>query len=282
LRVREDRVHPHKDDKILTAWNGLTIRAMATAYQATGEEKYLKAAHEAANFIKRNLYKDGRLLARFREGEGRFAARLEDYAFLIQGLIDLYQCDFQKEWIEWAQELQEIQNEIFWDGDNEAYFFTDGEDASLLFRSKEGMDGALPNANGVSVYNLLRLHDLLVLPEYRVRAEKIFQVFSRLFSEHPQAFSQMTLAYDYFTGDPYEVALLTAGSNEEAKTFIEKIHRGFFPNLVLAVGREGDCIPKLLADRKTLEGKPTLYLCQNQICEAPTNDLESGFALLDK
>jgi uncharacterized protein YyaL (SSP411 family) len=279
--VREKRVHPHKDDKVLTAWNGLMIRTMAKAYQVTGEVRYLTAAHASAQFIRNKLFKNGRLLARFRDGESRFDARLEDYAFLIDGLIELYQSDFRPEILAWAAELQKIQDQLFWD-DQGGYFFTDGQDPSLLVRSKEGMDGALPNGNAVSILNLLRLEGLLFEPSYRDRAEKTFAAFAGLFSEYPQAFAQMAIAYDYYSEGATEVALITSKGDPSATNFIREIQQGFFPNKVLAWGSPGVVEPKLLAGRKILQDKPTLYLCQQQTCDSPTTDLKEGKTQLEK
>jgi len=188
LKIRAKRIPPHKDDKILTAWNGLMIRAMALGYQVLGEERYLKAAHGAAEFIKAKLFDSGQkppLQARYRDGEARFAARLEDGAFLIQGLIDLYQCDFKPEVLNWAVQLQAIQDQLFWDDTRGAYYFTDGQDPSLLLRTKEGMDGAVPNANGVSAANLLRLYDLDSKAEYLNRAQEIFSCYAKMLAENP-------------------------------------------------------------------------------------------------
>lgn len=276
LKVREVRVHPYKDDKILTGWNGLMIRAMAMAFQVTGEQKYLEAAHRAREFIHQNLFKEGGLLARYRDGEGRFAARLEDYAFLIQGLIDLYQCDFNGEVLKWAGELQGIQDEIFWDNNEGAYFFTDGKDPSLLLRSKEGMDGALPNANGVSAHNLLRLHDFYLEPEFLSKAEKIFQVFSVMATQHPHAFAQMIIAYDYYSDSSKEVAIIENPQDGLGNEFLQKLREEFYPNLVLAKAEGEVSFPKLLSDRKALGGSTTFYICQDNTCNAPTGKVDEA------
>ena len=130
LRVREKRERPFKDDKVLTAWNGLMISALAKAAQVLQDEEYLKAAQNSAKFIKENLYEKGRLGRRFREGEAKFTASLDDYAYLIQGLVDLYESDFDEQWLSWANELQKKQDEIFWDKKTGGYYFS--EEGSLL------------------------------------------------------------------------------------------------------------------------------------------------------
>ncbi|MFO1462401.1 MAG: thioredoxin domain-containing protein [bacterium] len=268
FQIREARVHPHKDDKILTAWNGLMIRAMALGYQVLGEEKYLQAAHRAVGFLSSKLQRGGELLARYRDGEGRFAARLDDYAYLIQGLIDLYQSDFRPEVLRWALELQGRQNEKFWDAEGGAYFFTDGSDPSLLVRGKEGMDGALPNANGVSAANLLRLYDLTADFAHRERALKVLEVFAPTAFEYPSAFGTLLLAYDYLTDGATELAVL-AGGEGQGEAFLRALRADFHPNLVVAYSRAEADFPPLLQGRVLKEGRSTFYLCRNQTCEAP-------------
>lgn len=300
--VREKRIHPHKDDKILTGWNGLMIRAMAKAYQVLREEKYLIAAHQAVKFLQKNLVKEGKLLARYREGESRFAARLEDYAYLIQALMELYQCDFQPEVLQWAEELQAWQQEKFWDQsipqNSGAYFYTDGEDKNLLLRSKEGMDGALPNANGVSAENLLKLFALSWKPEYKDWAQQILAYFSRPLSEYPHVFAALMTAYELDSAQTQELAILTPfpitseGSKAETKSgdsalqalqeILSKLFQSFRPHLMVAVAREGREYPKLVADKKCLQGEMTYYLCQAQSCEAPTRDFTQLRESLEK
>ncbi len=277
--LREKRIHPHKDDKILTAWNGLMIRAMALGYQVLGDDKYLRAAQRAAAFLKTRLWPSGQLLARYREGDARFVARLEDYAFLIQALVDLYQCDFNTDMLRWALELQQAQDKKFWDEKNGGYFHTDGTDHHLLVRTKEGMDGALPNANGVSALNLLRLSDLNFDAGLRQRAERTFQAFSKLLMEYSHAFSQMMIALDYYTDSAKEVAVVQ-GADSVAEGFLKKARLEFLPNQVLAVGPENSDFPELLKGKTLLQGKSAFYICQERSCEAPTPDSEIALQAL--
>ncbi len=278
FQYRERRIHPHKDDKVLTSWNGLMIRAMALGYQVLGEKKYLHAARAAADFLKEKLYSPSGLLARYRDGESRFAARLEDYAFLIQALIELYFCDFDESTLRWALALQTYQDQKFWDEVHGAYFSTDGQDPSLLIRNKEGMDGALPNANGVAAHNLLRLFQLQGEEFFKQRAQKIFEVFSPLLSQYPQAFSQMVMAYDLWDQGGQELALLAVRQDAEAQSLIRDIRQGFHPYLALAWGQEGDGFPALLKERQSIEGKRAFYFCRQQSCELPC---EEGKAVLN-
>ncbi|MFO1519915.1 MAG: thioredoxin domain-containing protein [bacterium] len=274
--LREKRIHPHKDDKILTAWNGLMISAMAKGYQVLGDERYLKAAHDAAAFIRKNLYQNAKLLARYREGEGRFAAYLDDYAYLIQGLIDLYECDFDAEILKWAITLQDKQKELFWDAQNGGCFFSDGSDPSLLVRTKEGTDGAIPNGNAVTALNLLRLHDLTLQASYREDALATFQAFSALLKDYPHAFAQMLIALDYLTDSSKEVAILTSSKDGGALNFLKNLRRRFNPNVTLAAGSEGSDFPELLKGKTLLEGKTAFYVCEAKTCQKPTFEGEDA------
>ena len=159
MMARRQRSAPLKDDKILTAWNGLMIAAMAKAYQVLGEEIYLQAAQQGARFLKQNLMKNGKLLRRYRGGEVAFSGYLGDYAYLIAGLLALYEADFDPAWANWARDLQAKQHEIFWDDQLGAYYYSRADDPNLIRRSVDFNDGALPNSNAVSALNLLKLHD---------------------------------------------------------------------------------------------------------------------------
>jgi uncharacterized protein YyaL (SSP411 family) len=158
--AREKREHPFKDDKIITAWNGLMLGSLAQAHQVLGDPKYLKAAQNAARFLKSHLYKNDKLLRRFRQGEARHPGGLDDYAYLIQGLITLYETDFDEHWIEWATILQKKQDELFWDSKAGGYYLSEKNANFLPVRKKEFADGARPNSNAVTVLNLLRLYNL--------------------------------------------------------------------------------------------------------------------------
>ncbi len=282
LKVRESRVHPHKDDKILSSWNGLMIRAMAKAYRVTGEKSYLMAATKAAEFIQRNLWVSGELLARYRDKEAKFSARLEDYAYLIEGLLDLYACDYSPSTLEFALKLQETQIEKFWDAARGAFYFTDGQDPNLLVRTMEGMDGALPNANGVSALNLLRFGELDLRENWHEDGLKVLRAFSRLVVEYPTAFAQILLAYDYLLGPSPTWALVTDGKIADLQPWLQKVGETFSPRLTLAIGKPGENRPAILRGKLAPTGQPTLYWCEGQSCEAPTQDLDSCLGRLQE
>ena len=189
--ARAKRTPPHKDDKILTAWNGLMIAAMAQGAKILGEDKYLKAAQKAADFIRAKLYKDNQLLRRFRDGETKYSGTLEDYAFLIFGLLELGG-------IEWAKELQAKQDALFWDEDDGGYFFTSKEEAHVIIRKKEYNDGALPSGNAVSAGNLLKLFQKTCKEQYRKKLEILLQNAKGRALAYPAGFASLLIADDNY------------------------------------------------------------------------------------
>ena len=189
--ARAKRTPPHKDDKILTAWNGLMIAAMAQGAKILGEDKYLKAAQKAADFIRAKLYKDNQLLRRFRDGETKYSGTLEDYAFLIFGLLELGG-------IEWAKELQAKQDALFWDEDDGGYFFTSKEEPHLIVRKKEYNDGALPSGNAVSAGNLLQLFRKTCDEKYRKKLEILLQNAKGRALAYPAGFASLLIADDNY------------------------------------------------------------------------------------
>ncbi len=277
LNVRNQREHPFKDDKILTAWNGLMITAMAKGYQVTGEEKYLIAANKAATFIKKHLVKNDSLLRRYRDGEAKFNAYLEDYAYLIEGLIELYQTDFNPETIEWAIDLQKIQNELFWDKKDFGYFFSkEVDDKSLISRKKSFYDGATPSPNGISALNLQKLYLLTFNEEFNEYANNLFATTSNDLVKAPIAFASLATALDFKLGKPKEIVIVGDINSGTTKDVIKLLADNFIPNKILAVG-----LPLPLEDSNGLaafRGKPlkdnktTIYVCELGACKLPTTE----------
>jgi len=277
LAARARRVRPHLDDKVLTSWNGLMISAMARAYQAFGEPRYLQAAQKAAHFVLNRLRApDGRLLRRWREGEARFPGYVDDYAFFIDGLIELYQSDFDRKWIDEAARLQQIQDGIYQDKERGGYFFTDGSDKSLLKRGREFFDDVRPNS--VSALNLLRLSDLLGEPSLRTEASRIFAAAAGTVSSSPSAFPQLLMALDYSLERSKEIAIVGERGNPETLALVAALRGGYNPNKVIALGTGATAeepIP-LLRNKPLVRGRPTAYVCEKGTCKLPTNDPEQA------
>ncbi|MBI3018852.1 MAG: thioredoxin domain-containing protein [Deltaproteobacteria bacterium] len=274
FQVRKKRIHPYKDDKILTDWNGLMIASMAKGYQVLRYEKYLKAAQAAASFIERKLYQNQKLLKRYREGEAHFEGTLDDYAYLIFSLLTLYESDFNFQWFKWAQSLQKTQDQLFWDVQGEGYFFTVEDSPHLIRRSKEYHDEARPNSNAVSLLNLLKFHDMTFEKDAKEKAQKMLQATSDFSKKYPGSSSQLLIALEYALDRSKEIAVIGEPKSTETQNILSVLHQEFLPNKVLAFARESEVHQLPLTDKKVmLQKKTTVYVCEGQICKLPTTDL---------
>ena len=197
LQARLKRRRPHLDNKILCSWNGLMISALCAGYRDLGDQHYLNAAIKCANFIKSNMYREGVLLRSHCQGEAQYNAFLEDYAYLIQGLLDLHQSSSELAWQNWALELQAKLDELFWDEQNHGYYYTQADAPGVLIRKKDFTDGAIPSGNGVSCLNLLRLHQLTKDKKHLERAEKLIGAMSGLIDQFPAAAASVLLAAEF-------------------------------------------------------------------------------------
>ncbi len=281
--AREKREHPFKDDKIITAWNGLMLGSLAKAAQVFGEPKYLKAAQNAARFIESHLTKNDKLLRRFRQGEAKHPGGLDDYAYLIQGLITLYETDFDEHWILWARQLQNKQDELFWDSEAGGYFLAEKNANFLPFRKKEFADGARPNSNAVAVLNLLRLHNLTFAKEYRQKAKKVLRLIGDRMNRFPTGHAQMLIALDFYLDRSKEIAVVGPESSSTKNDIIRMLHTRFVPNKVLAYSpQKGNSSLGILQDKYSEKGQTVVYVCENNICKYPTGDLKKVQKLVEE
>ncbi|MCH7760927.1 thioredoxin domain-containing protein [candidate division TA06 bacterium] len=277
LEVRAKRIRPHRDDKILTAWNGLMISSMTYAYQVLEEPKYLEAAQSSAKFIQKELVKKGRLLRRYREGEAKFLGYLVDYAFFVMALIDLYEATFEIDYLKEALRLHSEMVRLFWDEQGGGFFDTGNDGEVLLARSKEVYDGAIPSGNSIAILNLLRLSELTGNRDLKTLAEKSLNSFSSLLNQSPTAYPQLLCGLDFYLDTPKEIVLAGRHNAEDTRVLLQGIHRHFIPNKVLALATPGDgktqkLIP-MLEGRLTLNGKATVYVCENYTCKLPTTEV---------
>ena len=272
-KYRSKREKPFKDDKTITAWNGLMLGSFAKAFQVLNEEKYLKAAQKSARFIKNNLDKKGNLLRLYRGGSAEHAGTLNDYAYLISGTIDLYESDFNSEWIQWAISLQKRQDNLLWDKESGGYFFAQEGAHSLPVRKKEFMDNARPNSNGISALNLLRLYNATLDIEYRNKAKIIFEAVGGKLINFPQAYSQLLIAFDFFNDSSKQIAIV--GPQKTAYPILVALRSKFLPNKILAYRKPNEpaTLP-ILKNKITSEGKTTVYVCEENKCKFPTSDLK--------
>ncbi len=270
--AREGRPRPGRDDKVLTAWNGLMIKSLAEAGRVLGRSDYTQMAVRAANFLLTALRHGGRLLRSYKDGQARFNAYLEDYAFLAEALIELYQSTFDRRWFEEALALTEAINRYFWD-DEAGFLDTSHDHENLIARPQELSDNATPSGTSSAIAVLVRMAILADRPEWRRQAERIFSRLAPAIQAYPSAFSYLASQLDFALSRPHEIALVGDASGEDMAALLEVIRKPYRPNQVVALRSEGDersaeLIP-LLANRKQLDGRATAYVCQNFSCRLP-------------
>jgi uncharacterized protein len=275
LQIREKRERPFKDDKVLTAWNGLMISAMAKAAQVLQDDRYLGAAQKSAQFIKMNLYENGKLARRFRDSEAKFTASLDDYAYLIQGLIDLYEADFDEQWLSWANVLQKKQNELFWDKETGGYYFSEAKGSLLPGRNKNFEDNARPNSNAMSALNLLKLYNFTLHKPYRDKAKTIFILAGEMMSRAHNAFAQMFIALDFYLDKSKEVVVVGPKQSKEKDAVIRMLRTEFLPNKTVGyIPPDSKSSFPVFENKVTTEGRTIVYVCENNVCKFPTEDIK--------
>ncbi len=282
--AREKRPRPHLDDKILTSWNGLMISAFAKAYNILGNEKYIELAKKSADFILKNLYKEKVLMHRFRDGEARFDGTLEDYAFFIQALVDLFESCFDEGYLEKAIELTDIMIKYFYDDSDSGFFDTSDKDKSILVRTKEDYDSAEPTGNSIAIMNLLRLSQLTENKDYYDKAEKSLELFSGKMTAQPYATPQMLCALDFSLTKPKQIIIAGKRNDKLAQDMIHEVHTHYIPNKILIfaeAGKENKLIPFLESIIKPID-KTTAYICENYTCKLPVSDLNEFRKLLEE
>ncbi|MDE3059018.1 MAG: thioredoxin domain-containing protein [Bacteroidota bacterium] len=281
LDARARRPRPHCDDKILTSWNSLTISALARASQILDEQRYTDAAVRAAEFIVSTMYapKTKTLLHRYRDGDARFDAHLDDYAFMIQAALDLYEATFDTRWLSLAFDLHGTQIALFWDSAEGGFFDTSGKDKSILFRQKEEYDGAEPSGNSIAAMNMIRLSRLSDDEVLRAKAETTLKHFAAILEQTPQVMPHMIAAISFFLTPPQHIIIAGRKNAEDTKKFLRAIHQRFIPGKILLVvdSEEQKFISEKLSfvkEMKPMDGKAAAYVCENYVCNLPTNDVK--------
>ena len=287
--IRSKRPRPPLDDKVITAWNGLMISAFAKAAQVLDEPRYLEGASSAAEFIGAKLYdaKTNTLQRRYREGHVDIDGFLDDYTYLIQGLLDLYETSFDIQWLSWAVRLQEKQDQLFWDRNQGGYFSTTGSDPTILLRMRDDYDGAEPSANSLAAMNLLRLWQMTDREEWKEKADKTFAAFSRRLQELPEAVPQLVAALDYSLSKPKQIIIAGKPTAADTRAMLRLVHERYIPVKFLMLA-DGAAAQKQIAQWlpfveyiRPTEGKATVFICENYVCNLPTADLRVAARLLD-
>lgn len=282
FEVREQRIHPLKDDKVLTDWNGLMIAAFAKAGMAFDNDQYINAARKAADFALSTLRReDGRLLKRYRLGEAGLPAHLEDYAFLSHGLVELYHATFEVRYLRESVTLANTMIEFFWDAENGGFFQSATDSERLFVRAKEAYDGATPSGNSVAALTLARLGRMTANVGLEEKAARTITAFSGAVERMPSQFSMMMMAADFLEGPSHEVVLAGDDVSEMARA----IRGRFLPRVVVLHRPETN--PGLIVElapfleyNTPVEGKATAYVCRNHACEQPVTSVEALIAKL--
>ncbi|MBW2513485.1 MAG: thioredoxin domain-containing protein [Deltaproteobacteria bacterium] len=276
---REHRTPPLRDEKILTAWNGLMISAFARAGFVLDDPGYVAGAVRAAKFVLEHLFLQGKLHLSYMNGVARHNGYLEDYAFLTAGLIDLYEATHEIRWLEQALVLDKNLGRFFEDRENGGFFMTGMDHENLIAREKPKHDGALPSGNAIATMNLLRLGAFTSNADYFTRAEKALRAFSGTLSASPTAMAEFLLALDNFLVPPKEIVIIEPKDQPgSSHKLLDKLRRQYLPGRIIVVAREGEDVEAqmqvipLMNHKTAVNHEPTVYVCENKTCQAPTND----------
>ena len=284
--VREQRVHPFKDDKVLSAWNGLMIYAFAEAGRVLGNEEYLDAAEKAATFIREQLWKGESLLRRWREGDARFEGCLDDYAFMIQGLLSLFEADRGSQWLEFALNLADTLK-IHFKAEHGAFYLTNGKDPNLILRRSEFYDGAEPSGNAIHTENLIRLYQITGVEEYFNEAADILKAAKEHIELYPPGACYHLMALLRFLDLKAPTIVIALNSQDEFKEEIAELLSGhFMPHKTVIWKRESDeelrdLVPTA-RNKPPVDGKTTLYICYREKCDEPINDIAKMREAIEK
>lgn len=277
LQIRKKRVKPGRDEKILTNWNGLMVSAFAKGYRITGNNAYLEAADNAVRFIENTLADGDTLKHTFKDGEAKIDGYLDDYAFYINGLLDLFEADSKPEYLHRAIAYTDYMVKHFWDASNGDFFFTSDRHEKLIVRTKSVYDLSVPSGNSIATLVLLRLYHYTQKQDYYEKAEKILGTSASMAAENPFAFGQLLNAIFMYIRKPVEITLITNGS--QASEAIAWLNRQFLPHGIFATV-SADGIAHLqdimfFKGREIVREKPfTAYVCRNFTCSLPLHSIE--------
>lgn len=280
FQARERRAKPARDEKILTAWNGLMISAFARAYQILGREEYLNAAKSAAQFCLLHLKHDRKLSRCYKDGQAKLNGYLEDYAFFITALLDLYEASFDLIWLKEALALSQTMIEQFWDEASGGFFFTSRDHEALPVRSRSAYDGASPSGTSAALFALLRLAEFTDSRELRAKAEQTLRLYREPLERAPGGFSHMLCALDFYLGPVAQIAVVGFKHDARTRKILEVVQACFRPNKIVALAgpeqlAEYEQFSPLFVGKTMRDDASTVYLCQNYACAAPITEPEA-------
>jgi uncharacterized protein len=279
FEYRKHRIHPFKDDKILTDWNSLIITAFSKAAQVTGNEVYISFARSGADFISEYLTnKSGKLLHRYRDGDSSISGNIDDYAFYIQALLDLYETSFSIDNLNEAKYMIDLAIHDFWDAETGGFFFSSKDSTELIVNQKEIYDGAIPSGNSIMILNLLRMSKITADADYEEKAMMINRAFSSIISRSPTAFAQALIGYDFGFGPSFEIVISSNEYDHYAHMMVKEIRKCYQPAkivLVKTVSNNLQNIAPYVSGQNPINGKAAVYLCKNFSCDFPIADYKN-------
>jgi hypothetical protein len=279
LEERAKRVRPGRDEKVLTSWNSLMISALVDGYRILQDEKYLRAAKDAAEFILKELTTGDLLLRTWGQGKAKLNGYLDDYAYFSQALLDLASVDCNPQWMQRALHFASAMSKLFWDDEQGGFFYNSKDHEELITRPRSLYDGAIPSGASVAVFVYVRLAALTENKEMRARAEELLNMYAPLMVRVPDQFSNLLCGLEFSLASAPEMILVGDGkaNAEQTQSMMYALYEQFMPNKVVLLWQDGTAAPEqlenILGGRGLVDGKPAVYICQNQSCGAPITDL---------
>ncbi len=291
FEAREHRIKPFRDEKILTAWNGLMISGMIQAYTVLGDEEALDIVRRTIAFLQQHMLQDGRLLRTYKDGQAKLDAYLDDYAFLTAGLLDTFEATFDRTYFELAETLTETLVSEFWDDDQGGFFFTGNRHETLISRTKSAFDQAIPSGNAVATKNLLRLYHLTGNDDYLQRAERVLGLYAQAMERQPFGLGAMLNALDFYLRKPHEIVLIGDPAAADTQAFLQAIRAQYIPNKIVIqldpqhLDTHLAALPllrELLAGKTQVDGRATVYVCHDFTCSLPITEPEALSTLVSE
>jgi len=269
--AREQRVKPGRDDKVLTAWNALMISAFAKAAEGLGEPRYREVVVAAVAFVESQLQRGDRLLSTYKDGVARLNGYLDDYAFLVAALLDVYELVQDRRYLERARRLTESMLAHFWDATSAGFFFTSDDHEALIVRSKPAFDGSIPSGSSVAVRNLLRLYHYTEHAPYLDRAEATLRLYAGPMRQQPFGFANLLCTADFYVQQPHEIVVVATPGERDGAALLQEMRGAYVPNRTLTIvdPADTDSLPPLLHGKGQRDGRPTVYVCRSRTCSAP-------------
>jgi uncharacterized protein YyaL (SSP411 family) len=281
---RETRVKPFRDEKLITAWNGLMLSGLAEAIKITGSLEYRSAATDAVEFLSSQMFRDGRLLHTYKDGVAKLLGFLDDYAFLGVGLLDLFEATFERGLLLKARELANIMTAEFWDEQDGAFFYTGKSHEQLISRAKPAFDASIPSGNSMAAQLLLRLYHYTNHDDYLSKAETILRSYHAVMAAQPFGLAHMLGALDFYLEKPKEIVIVGDPGGHDTRELLSRVQSIYLPNSTLQVAAPEESlgeIAPLLEGKRQVDGKATAYVCHNFTCSQPVNRWEDLKALLE-